>query len=68
MVELLAKEALFDASSAHGYQMTTHGWLVGEIVRRVTGPPLDSFNEQFAQPLTGFWIGLPDDEHLGSRR
>ena len=66
MVELLAKEAPFwMPGSAHGYQMTTHGWLVGEIVRRVTGVSLGQFfNEQFAQPLgLDFWIGLPDDEH-----
>ena len=32
--------------------MTTHGWLVGEIVKRVTGVSLGQFfNEQFAQPL-----------------
>ena len=66
MVELLAKEAPFWVpGSAHGYQMTTHGWLVGEIVRRVTGVSLGQFfNEQFAQPLgLDFWIGLPDEEH-----
>ena len=65
MVELLAKEAPFWVpGSAHGYQMTTHGWLVGEIVRRVTGVPGQFFNEQFAQPLgLDFWIGLPDEEH-----
>jgi CubicO group peptidase (beta-lactamase class C family) len=43
----------------------TFGWLVGEVVRRVTGRSVGSyFREQIAGPLgADFHIGLPDSEH-----
>lgn len=50
--------------SAHGYHATTYGWLVGEVVRRVTGRSLGTYlREEIAGPLgADFFIGLPADE------
>ncbi|MFN8628246.1 MAG: serine hydrolase domain-containing protein [Candidatus Binatia bacterium] len=75
--EVLPADALFDwgrmtaalaaqaphwvPGSAHGYHAMTFGWLVGEVVRRVSGQSLGAFfREQVAGPLgLDFWIGLP---------
>jgi CubicO group peptidase (beta-lactamase class C family) len=45
--------------------MSTFGWTVGELVRRVSGRSLGTFfREEIAEPLgIDFWIGLPDREH-----
>lgn len=54
----------WEPGTAHGYHAVTYGWLVGEVVRRVTGMSLGSFfNQEFAEPLgLDFWIGLPDEQ------
>jgi CubicO group peptidase (beta-lactamase class C family) len=62
MVDALAKqEPFWEPGSRHGYEMQTFGWLVGEVVRRVSGKSLGTFfREEVAQPLgLDFWIGLP---------
>jgi len=76
--EPLAPEALFDwetmtralaaqaphwtPGSRHGYHAMTFGWLVGEVVRRVSGrSPGQFFRDEIAEPLgLDFWIGLPE--------
>ena len=63
MVTALAKqEPFWKPGSMHGYQAQTFGWLVGEVVRRVSGKSLGTFfREEVAQPLgIDFWIGLPE--------
>jgi CubicO group peptidase (beta-lactamase class C family) len=47
-----------------GYHVRSYGWLVGEIVRRVTGQTLGQFFEkEVAGPLgLDWWIGLPESE------
>ena len=65
MTSLLAGAAPFwEPGTGHGYHALTFGWLVGELVRRVSGKSLGTFfQEQVAQPLgTDFWIGLPNDK------
>jgi CubicO group peptidase (beta-lactamase class C family) len=54
----------WEPGSAHGYHATTYGWLVGEIVRRVSGSTLGAlFQREVAEPLgLDFWIGLPESE------
>ena len=64
MVDLLAKEEpWWRPGSMHGYHGFTFGWLVGEVVRRVSGKSLGTFfHEEVAQPLgLDFWIGLPEE-------
>lgn len=65
IVDALAAQApAWEPGTAHGYHALTYGWLVGEVVRRVTGKSLGTFfAEEIAGPLgLEFWIGLPDDQ------
>ncbi len=62
---LLAAQAPFwEPGTAPGYHALTQGYLVGEVVRRVTGKSLGTvFHEEIAGPLhADFWIGLPASE------
>lgn len=63
VVELIEKQApLFEPGRAYGYQALTHGWLVGELVKKVTGKSLGRFiNEEIVEPLEAeFYLGLPE--------
>jgi CubicO group peptidase (beta-lactamase class C family) len=62
---LEAQAPVWEPGTAHGYHATTYGWLVGEVVRRITGKSLGTFfAEEVAGPLgLEFWIGLPDEHH-----
>ncbi len=65
MTSLLAAQAPFwEPGTAPGYHAITQGYLVGEVVRRVTGKSLGTvFHEEIAGPLDAdFWIGLPASE------
>jgi CubicO group peptidase (beta-lactamase class C family) len=62
---LLAAQAPFWApGTAPGYHALTQGYLVGEVVRRITGRSLGNvFREEIAEPLgADFHIGLPASE------
>lgn len=61
---LAAQRPHWPPGSAHGYHATTFGWLVGEVVRRISGRSLGAFfQEAVARPLgLEFWIGLPTDQ------
>jgi CubicO group peptidase (beta-lactamase class C family) len=65
IVEALAdQKPLWEPGTAHGYHALTFGWLVGELVRRVSGMSIGSF---FAREVAGpldleFWVGLPSAE------
>src|SRR5947209_18272392 len=64
MVKALEKqEPFWEPGSMHGYHGFTFGWLVGEVVRRVSGKSLGTFfREEVAEPLgLDFWIGLPEE-------
>jgi CubicO group peptidase (beta-lactamase class C family) len=64
-VELLAaQEPFWEPGSATGYHAVTMGFLVGEVVRRVSGKTMGTvFREEIAEPLgADFWIGLPPSE------
>jgi CubicO group peptidase (beta-lactamase class C family) len=62
---LAAQEPWWTPGTAHGYHALTFGWLVGELVRRITGRSLGTyFREEVAGPLgLDFHIGLPEAEH-----
>jgi CubicO group peptidase (beta-lactamase class C family) len=66
-IEALAEQAPFwTPGTAHGYHALSYGYLVGEVVRRITGRSLGSFfAEEVARPLgLEFFIGLPEEyEH-----
>ncbi|HWD52773.1 MAG TPA: serine hydrolase domain-containing protein [Acidimicrobiales bacterium] len=61
---LSAQKPLWEPGTGHGYHALTYGWLVGEVVRRVSGKSLGTFfAEEVAAPLgLEFWIGLPESE------
>jgi CubicO group peptidase (beta-lactamase class C family) len=66
MVEVLQAEELFwKPGSAYGYHGLTFGFLVGEVIRRVTGQSVGSFlREEVAGPLgIDLHLGLPAAEH-----
>jgi CubicO group peptidase (beta-lactamase class C family) len=58
------QEPQWEPGTAHGYHAVTYGWLVGEVIRRITGKTVGTFfQEEVAQPLgLDAWIGLPDHE------
>ena len=65
IVNALAKEEPFwEPGTRNGYHALTFGWLVGEVVRRVSGKSLGTFfKDEVAGPLgLDFWIGLPEDK------
>lgn len=65
VTSLLAAQAPFwEPGTAPGYHAITQGFLVGEVVRRITGRSLGTvFREEIAKPLgADFHIGLPASE------
>ena len=64
MTDRIAREEPFwEPGTRSGYHGLTFGWLVGEVVRRVSGTSLGSFfRDEIAKPLgIDFWIGLPEE-------
>ncbi|WP_309113058.1 serine hydrolase domain-containing protein [Saccharothrix sp.] len=61
---LEAQKPLWEPGTEHVYHSMTYGFLVGEIVRRVTGKTLGTFYaDEIAAPLgLRAWIGLPEHE------
>jgi CubicO group peptidase (beta-lactamase class C family) len=65
VTRLLAAQACWwPAGTQSGYHAITQGYLIGEVVRRVTGQSLGTFfREEIAGPLgADFHIGLADSE------
>jgi len=55
-----------EAGTANGYHAVTFGYLVGELVRRVSGLGITEFvRREIAEPLglDGCHVGLPPDQH-----
>jgi len=64
MVKSLQEEEPFwEPGTRTGYHALTFGWLVGEVVKRVSGKSLGTFFKmEVAEPLgLDFWIGLPEE-------
>ncbi|MEV4329864.1 serine hydrolase domain-containing protein [Streptomyces sp. NPDC049597] len=61
---LAAQAPAWEPGTEHGYHAQTYSWLLGELVRRVTGRTMGRWvAEEIARPLgLDFWIGLPADE------
>jgi len=61
---LAAQAPYWEPGTAPGYHALTQGYLVGEVVRRITGKTLGTvFREEIAEPLgADFHIGLPASE------
>ena len=63
---LAAAEPWWEPGTAQCYHMTTFGFILGEVLRRVTGRTVGEFlREQIAGPLSAdLYIGLPAHEHV----
>ncbi|MEU6231145.1 serine hydrolase domain-containing protein [Streptomyces sp. NPDC047042] len=62
--KLAAQAPLWEPGIGYSYHALTYGWLVGEVVRRVTG---QSVGKAFAELVTGAlgaraWFGVPQKE------
>jgi CubicO group peptidase (beta-lactamase class C family) len=65
MAGALARESpWWTPGTGNGYHAMTYGYLVGEVVRRITGKSLGTFfRDEVARPLAAdFHIGLPASE------
>ena len=65
VVEAIAAQSpVWEPGTAHGYHARSFGWILGEVVRRVTGLSLGRFfADEVAAPLgLDFFIGLPATE------
>jgi CubicO group peptidase (beta-lactamase class C family) len=62
---LEAQVPLWPPGTGHGYHARTFGFLLDELMRRMTGKTLpDYWQENFARPLElDFWIGLPEEQN-----
>ena len=62
---LEAQTPLWPPGTEHGYHARTFGFLLDELIRRITGNTLsDYWQENFARPLElDFWIGLPEEQN-----
>ena len=60
---LEAQKPLWKPGTEHLYHAHTFGFLVGEVVRRITGKSLGTFfADEVAAPLgLSAWIGLPEE-------
>ncbi|MFI7019811.1 serine hydrolase domain-containing protein [Streptomyces sp. NPDC050164] len=59
-----AQAPAWEPGTDHGYHALTYGWLLDELVRRVTGRSTGAWlASQIAGPLgLDLWLGLPDAE------
>ena len=61
---LEAQKPAWEPGTEHVYHAFTYGYLVGEVVRRITGKSLGTFfQDEVAGPLgLHAWIGLPEEQ------
>jgi CubicO group peptidase (beta-lactamase class C family) len=61
---LAAQKPSWEPGTQHGYHAVTYGWLVGEVIRRVSGRRIGEYlHEEVAAPLgLDLWIGLPESQ------
>lgn len=66
VAKLASSTPLWEPGTAHGYHAVTYGFLVGEVLRRITGRTVGQLlQREISGPLgIDAWIGLPaDQEH-----
>ena len=66
MTDALARaKPAYQPGTAVGYHALTFGWLVGELVQRISGVPIEKFVQaEIAEPLglDGLYIGCPPEQ------
>lgn len=68
MVEVLAaSKTIFDPLGKHQYHAVTFGWLVGEILRRISGKSLSQLVQtRLAEKMNvEVWVGIPEEKLAG---
>jgi len=67
---LAAQTPRWEPGGAHGYHPLTFGWLLGEVVRRVTGCSIGRIlADEVVGPLgLDMWLGLPPDREADVAR
>jgi CubicO group peptidase (beta-lactamase class C family) len=57
-----AQAPLWDPGTAHSYHTMTYGWLVGEVIRRISHKsPGEFLRSELSRPLgLDLWIGAPE--------
>src|SRR5262249_27138094 len=62
---LAAETPWWTPGDGHGYHAITFGWLVGEVVRRISGKSLGTYFRDAGAGRRGrvFFTGLPDAQH-----
>ncbi|MCH7788444.1 MAG: beta-lactamase family protein [Acidobacteria bacterium] len=67
---LEAQRPSWEPGTAHGYHALTYGWLVGEVIARVTGRSIGTYlRAEIAEPLElDLWIGTPEsvEDRIGA--
>jgi len=65
VIDAIAAQAPnWEPGTRHGYHARTYGWIVGELIRRVTGlMPGDYIDQEIVTPLgLDFYLGVPESE------
>jgi CubicO group peptidase (beta-lactamase class C family) len=67
---LAAQTPHWEPGTTHGYHPLTFGWLVGEVIRRVSGRSVGTMlAEEVTVPLgLDLWIGLPPEREVSVAR
>jgi CubicO group peptidase (beta-lactamase class C family) len=61
---IAAQPPEWEPGTKHGYHVRSYGWIVGELIRRISGRmPGDFFRDEIGDPNDlSFWIGLPPEQ------
>jgi CubicO group peptidase (beta-lactamase class C family) len=61
---LAAQKPIWEPGTKHGYHALTFGWLVGEVIKRISGKSVGTFfRDEIGDKLDlDLWIGLPESE------
>ncbi len=65
VVEAIARQSPnWEPGSRHGYHARSFGWILGELIRRITGVSAGQYiQREIARPLgLRYWLGLPRAE------
>ena len=65
VVKAIAAQAPnWEPGSQHGYHARSFGWILGELLRRITGDSLGQYlAREISEPLgLSYWVGLPAGE------
>jgi len=61
---IAAQAPNWEPGTQHGYHARSFGWILGELLRRITGESLGQFlAREISEPLgLSYWVGLPSSE------